>query len=414
MRGKKFLQLHVLPFFIAALAALSVFLFPYRTQRNFLQLDHDMRLKVSRIPTLADMYPNCSDDQLTEKKLRTYLLNGDLVVMGSSEMTNSALTAIPYNFFNAHKIPCFGVGHEGNQLLCITAQLAAYHNELAGAKLTLILSPGWFEGRSAHGTPLKAFLEYADEHLLYYLFYDDSIPKQIRDHIFDYIVDHYKDIDSPSSILSEIYYSRSAERNKLLLPFYVPFAAMHHQYTVRKRKIMSDPGISDKPFTIRELSSNGRRDTLRACVVNWDSLHDDAIKKFQPLCTNNPYGIENNYYDKWMRGNGLKQLDIPGENANQELNDLYVLLGLLKQYKCRPLFVLQPMNALVVSNIKELDPVLDKVRQAIKQNGFELLDLHTSDPEKYVKGTLTDFQHMGEAAWYKVDQKMSEYFLQNK
>jgi D-alanyl-lipoteichoic acid biosynthesis protein DltD len=412
MNGRIFLKHHVLPFFIAVFFAIGIWRSPLRKQ--FIAFDKP--LSTHKIPVnFSDrVIPECSSHYINENALKRALYCGHLVVMGSSEMSNSASSAIPYNFFNEHKIPSLGVGHEGNQLMSILVQLAAYHELLKNAKITIILSPGWFEGKSAHGTSLQSFLEYADEHILYYIYYDDELPGPIRDHISDYVIKNYNAIDNPSAILRAIYYSHGSDKAPLLSLFYTPFASLHHTYSDMKREIMSDPEYTGMPFKKEGLSGGCGFTTDTIIYPRWDSLRANAFKEFQATATNNPYGIENSYYNTWMRGKDLKKLTIVPDEENQELKDLYVLLKFLEYYNCRTLFVMQPLNPLAVSNIEDLDPVLKKVEDAVRSNGFEYLNLHTSDHNKYQKGILNDYQHFGEAGWYEVDEAITRFFLTPK
>ena len=145
--------------------------------------------------------------------------------------------------------------------------------------------------------------------------------------------------------------------------------------------------------------------------MNWDSLYTDTREKFKSISTNNPYGIENTYYDQWMRGGQPKTIRPVECENNQEYQDFLILLKLLEHFSCQPLFVMQPLNPLVYRNIHEIDPILDSIENKIKEHHFEYLNLHTSDTSKYVKGMMNDYQHMGDYAWYKIDEKTCDCFL---
>lgn len=409
MQGKRFFLLHVLPF---SFSILVLYLLCYSPlQDHFLRWDEAPgKEQVPVVPASSlRSFKSGNEDMDKEWTLRGALHTGSrIVVMGSSEMANTNSKAIPFNFFNDHAIHCLGIGHEGNQMLSMLVQLAAYHESLSKAKLVIILSPGWFEGESAKGTPLQTFLEYGDEHILYYIKSDTTIPKNVRDHIYDYVVDHFKDIDSPSSILREIYYERSAERNKLLLPFYAPFAAMHSTYTDFKKLVMTFK--SSKAFVKLKCEVNDQPDTT-VLNLNWDSLYSASLSDFAARSNNNTWGIDNDYYEQWMKGKDQRVIHPVEEEHNREFSDFLALLELLKKSGCKPFFVMQPLNPLVFKDLNQLDPILKRVEEEIQKNGFTLFNLHTADPSHYVKGTLNDFQHMGEAGWYSVDKEIYDHFI---
>ena len=411
MKNKRFFVQHVLPFFISIAALIVLVNSPFKKAFIRYELDYKDR---KWDPALHERcIRSCNDYLPNEWALRNAFHFGTpMVVIGSSEMTHFESQAIPFNFFTDKKIPCIGVGHAGNQLHSILVQLAAFHQDLDKVKLTIILSPGWFEGGATNGTPLETFLEYADEHNLYYIWYDKTIPKEIKDHIYDYVVTHFKEIDSPSSILRAIYYSRSSEKNKLLRPFYAPFTGLYEYYIGIKWNEMVENKYVDRPFEMTKLAKDTAGVTAEDIQINnWDSLYTTAVKKFSNESSNNPYAIENSYYNEYMKGKGLRVLKSTDANNNMEFNDLKMLLLLLNKFHCKPLFVMQGLNPLVYQNLNELDPILKKVKEEILKNGFEFLDLHTSDASKYVRGILNDYQHMGEAGWYKVDEKMYNYFI---
>jgi D-alanine transfer protein len=404
MQGKRFFLLHVLPFTFSVLVLYLLCYSPL--QAFFLRWDEP-------VPTtpaaLLRSFTSGNEDMDKEWTLRGALHTGSrIVVMGSSEMANTGSRAIPFNFFNDHGIHCLGIGHEGNQMLSMLVQLTAYHESLPKAKLVIILSPGWFEGESAKGTPLQTFLEYGDEHILYYIKNDTTIPQKVKDHIYDYVVDHFKDIDSPSSILREIYYQRSAERNKLLFPFYAPFAAMHKKYTDFKKLAMTFR--SSKAFVKLKCEVNDQPDST-ILHLNWDSLRFAALSGFKARSNNNTWGIDNDYYAQWMKGKEQRVIHAVEEKHNCEFSDFLILLELLKKSGCKPLFVMQPLNPLAFKNLDELDPILNRVEEELKKNGFPLLNLHTTDPSLYIKGTLNDYQHLGEAGWIMVDKGIYDHFI---
>ena len=50
----------------------------------------------------------------------------------------------------------------------------------------------------------------------------------------------------------------------------------------------------------------------------------------------------------------------------------------------------------------------------MENKGFSYFNMHTSDKDKYIKGTLTDTTHTGEYGWVKMNKAIYEYFLEEK
>ncbi len=292
------------------------------------------------------------------------------------------------------------------------------HNFLDSMHLVIILSPGWFEDRAANGTPLETFLEFNDEHFLYYLENDKAVFSEVQNGIATYVSDHLKDIDAPSSMLRLMAYQCISEKSFIHSGLYAFQIDLLNSYCEDKRKRMNDfflEGKSSKPFTNpwNELnySPEIKHDAL---VVNWDSLKDKSISDFQLTCAGNSMGVENDYFNAFMKGKPLRTIKPVKSEDNQEFQDLLLLLSYLKKEHCKTLFVMQPLNPLCYQNLPEMDPLLNEIGTAVEKNGFGYLDLQVSDKSKYTIGMLSDFQHLGEYGWYLVDQKINDYFFQSQ
>lgn len=408
---KEFLLNHLTVFLIAAAASLILI---FHTSLRPYFINYDKGASSAVVPdTNRVFFANYDVGYRAEISVRNRIRNGNsIVVIGSSEMTHTDFKAIPYNFFNSNKIPCLGFGHEGNQSLAIMAQLAVFHKELKNSKIVIIVSPGWFEGNYAKGTSQESFLEFVDERLLYLLYFDSDIPKESKEYLYDYVAENFKNISAPSAILKLIYYTAESRKSFIHKIIFSPFCSFYQSYCEKKMKVMTDLFYQNKsmmPFTNEPYKTSDYRYS-NPLKINWDSLKSSSIEEFKASSNNNLFGIENNYYNKWMKGGVKRNIKPVNENNNVEFNDFVNLLALLKSYNCKTLFVIQPLNPLVYNNMHAIDPTLARVVEEIKKNNFECLNLHTSDETKYVKGIMTDYQHLGNAGWYEVDEKVYNYF----
>ena len=97
MSGKNFLFLHLLSFSLSCIIATLLL---YNISVEKLLFPEQQRKTTIHIPnTTTHYFPDYIKGYETELDLRYALENG-IVVIGSSEMTNTTLEAIPYNFFN--------------------------------------------------------------------------------------------------------------------------------------------------------------------------------------------------------------------------------------------------------------------------------------------------------------------------
>jgi D-alanine transfer protein len=406
MNRRNFILLHVIPFLLAITAADALVSFT-PARKYFIRHDEARPDRWQMWDTFPDYYVDLTAEKNAEQAFFYRLSQRPVVVLGSSEMTTKSLAAIPYNFFNAHGIPCVGLGHEGFQSLAMLTQLQLMHEYLDSMRLVIILSPGWFEGEYAEGTPLATFLEYNDEHFLYYANVGNAASwKPAQAHVEDYVGREIFEINSASSVLRMMAYNSYARRTPVHRALYAPFIAENRLYCEKKLQIM------DSLYGGYTNRHRGDAAGSYSCPqVNWDSLEKAALVNFAAQSTNNELGISDTYYDQWMRRKPLHKVKPVAPEKNQELQDLIVLLDMLKHYHCKPLFVMQPLNPLAFSNLEALDPAIARVAQEVTARGFGFCNLYTSDRNVYKKGILSDFQHFGEYGWYKVDRAICSHFF---
>lgn len=342
-----------------------------------------------------------------------WLPSKPILIVGSSELTASSYQSIPYHFFTTRGIPCVGMGSSGNQCLNITTQLMGMQEWLQEVKLVIVLSPGWFEKEYCSGTPLSNFLSANNESALYALNEGGSYDTATMIHIDNYVSANLESMDRPSSILSMMAYRSRSNSNLFKSNFYYPFFKIHEWYSDKKSDIMASQyaqGRSAWSFASKPIRYDSQA-IFSSISFNWDSAISSEEKKFSAQCTNNSLMVEDGYYTDWLKGSPLKKITNVPSFSNVEFQDLHVLLSFLKRSRSKVLFVLQPFNPHCFENLELLDPTINAVRNEVRSNGFELLDLYTAKKSEYRKGILTDVHHMGELGWYMVDQKINQYFL---
>jgi D-alanine transfer protein len=143
--------------------------------------------------------------------------------------------------------------------------------------------------------------------------------------------------------------------------------------------------------------------------VPWQELYQRSKEQHLAACTNNAVFVNDHYYTTYVQG-GTKTVHPVANEKSRELRDLDLLLGFLKREGADPLFVLQPLNPYVYTNLRDADPAMDEVRSQVQGHGFALLDLWSSDTARFEPGVLTDVMHLGALGWYKVDSALMAHF----
>jgi D-alanine transfer protein len=350
---------------------------------------------------LAGYEPTYADEPYLASLLGQCLKNGSsLVLFGSSELTTAAHPAKPTLFFpNELKVPLLAVGHEGNQSFSIHAQLIAADAPLDQARLAILVSPGWFGGNSARrGTALEAFLEYQPTPSFYRVYRRLQRRDVQAVPYTDYLLDHERELTGAQPIV-QLMTQEAGAGVRLLHWFNLPW--------VRYRADL----VADTMLEVPKLSGKDRGpwSMPQFTPEEWADRYRSGIADQMKLCTNNSLYVNDAYYSTYLQ-HGLKEVHPVPFAENRELRDLASLLDFLEHEKAQPFFIIQPLNPYAYSNLPEMTPTMDSVRNMIAQHGFKFLDMWTDDTARYTPGTLTDVQHLGPLGWYRVDSALTTYF----
>lgn len=331
--------------------------------------------------------------------LQSDLESGKIIVFGSSELVlypNQKF--LPQNYFNNElKLPLRAQGNEGQQTFVIMSQLAACDNEAARehARIVVLLSPSWFTGAYENGLTMPKFLEYMYSGMMNKLYFQSDADDKYRNLISEYVQKNLSLIKDPSFI------------------YKYPLDTLEDNYLDNEIKKIIIQAFDNKDINPEVIKYKNPK-------LDYDSLKLEA-KRVELSSTNNIYGINNEYYaqnvaEQVKKGNfpfGI--MILPDLNRNQEYQDFLVLLDLLKNYKNKPLFVMQDLHPYVFANNREdANKLMLTIKSKVLEHDFEYLDMWTYNKEDYVMGTLTDIVHMGELGWIKINQKIIDFFMNEK
>jgi D-alanine transfer protein len=321
-----------------------------------------------------------------------------IVLLGSSELTTADHPAKPVNFFNNElHVPLIAIGHAGNQSFSMHAQLIAAGVDLANARLAILVSPSWFVDKSGlTGTELAAFLEYQPSPSLYRIQQRIETRDPLADPVSAYMAEHEHELGSAQPIVQWITRDASAT-GRYLYAFSQPWNAAIIRTT--RGRMLQAPAYVERPF-----SSRAPKDAF-----DWRVRTTMAVEEHLGKCTNNRFFVNDAYYAEYVQGK-TRQLEPHPFEENRELRDFVDLLDFLKTAHAEPYFVLQPLNPYVYTNLKDVDPTIDRIRQELGARDFSYLDLWVNDTARFRPGTLTDVMHLGPLGWYRIDSAMAAYF----
>lgn len=344
----------------------------------------------------SNYYENFSTNPSLENQfLKSNEADKTIYLLGSSEL-GSKSEAIAHTFISKHfKTQVVSIGHAGNQCFSIYAQLLANSDRLKNASIVIILSPGWFESKPARGTSSAVFLEFnptpfqkklvnlADEPL--FTAYLNKRMAQL-----------YTEFNAPSLELKLLnFYHRAAISPIHKSLFYAPIL-IDTKLLQLKDKLTNTRNSTSKVTSRNNLFTG-------SSPVNWDSLENKSKQDVLAAASNNNLGIANEYYSQYINGKTGK-IQVVTNSFNQELEDFYFLVKLLKTKEANVSFIISPLNALYYKNLSELSPLVKEIEKELQSNNFEYLNLFEGEAKNYNKALLHDVMHLSDYGWYKVDK----------
>lgn len=369
-------------------------------------------LKYSLFPPPAPKYSAASVEGTRylphikgEWQLEDYLLSTgsdheNIFMFGSSELT-SASEANAYRFISKHfSTQLVAVGEAGNQCFSIYSQLLACRERLPDAPVVIILSPGWFEGKYAAGTPAPVYMNYVSPWMLQKMMYDSSA--HCRHYVTKRFASLYPEITSPATMHREMYLRYCAGRD--------PFSAAY----CSPLRILNSFNLRDVPFTYLVPDKSARpyqRQPLRTDTVSitWDSLLQTARTKALAGITTNSIGINDDYYNQFVKGKTSKVHPVP-RSKNTELDDFHELVKLLKARNVNASFIIMPMHPHYYTNLHELQPVMDEITATLSDAKLPVYNMFVTDTAAYDKALLTDVMHPGDYGWYRMSRFIIETY----
>ena len=394
---KNILLFHLLP---AGIAIVLAFLFLRST--DVPQQTVTSRFSANTLNSLHNFdrfYPN---DITHEMALAVAMKKGVPVLFGSSELTSHHLPGIAYRFFcREHSSDQFlAVGHAGFQCLAILTTLAANKPVLKESRITIILSPGWFEKQYASGTSLSSFFEFCPPDYLYQIYRDSSIDASTRRHLEQYIYTNYDKISKPDAVLRAMGKKKELPLNSFFnYPFQkaddaeIAFQEQRDAYLTAQHRLMEQLShLPAKPYHFSDRQ------------INWDSLFKASETHFKLISTSNDIGVENSYYESWLKGRPKKKVEAVEPDHNQEYKDFEALVHFLEANQIKPLFVIMPLNPLAHENLETLSPTIQEVALRLKEKGFKTLNMYDDNMKSYRKGVLEDIMHPYDLGWYQIDR----------
>lgn len=347
------------------------------------------------LDSLSAYTPYLDGNPYLEKKFLNFGDNDQLHILGSSELAARTYASPDVFFPNNFAINTVAVGEAGNQSFSIYSQLLTNKKDLGEAKIVVIVSPTWFMKSYASGVRASIYKRYNSERML------SSIVSMEGDNFKNYA---YRRI-------AEIFDQYPGRNNVAIDVIRNSYAVADTTVGVFQRLFINKPLLSLDQLV---LNSQKRKDTVsemkikRSSLrvkqgVSWDSLKLISKKAVNSRVTNNLWGINDDYYNTYIKGK-TNLIEIVAINENNELEDLTMIIKLLKSTKANAAFVISPMNPFYYTNIDTLSSTILEIESRIGVAGFPCLNLWNTDTSSNSKEVLMDVMHFSEHGWLRVNE----------
>ncbi len=319
--------------------------------------------------------------------------HSDLLVLGSSEIS-APVSQNPSRFF-PEKVSDFDLFLDGRgytQSLYHAIGLAAKAESLpTPRKVALIVSPQWF---SAEGASSKAFQDVFSAPQFQGMVGNPRLTPATRTAL----------LERSSMLLRDPVWVRSASggRAELAAALSAPAVPLQRRAAVLKQTseaVRATSGMS-APFRVAGAA-------VPIDQMDWRAQRAAAAQQGEAAVTNNAYGVEDSYFDKYIRkdlaslSGALSDLDYSGPSP--EWGDLDLLLTVAHELDVEVLMVSVPMNGRWYDYAgypaERRARYYDRVRATAARHSAPLADFSDREYEEYF---LIDIMHLGWKGWLDV------------
>ena len=400
---KKIVFFHLIPLLLAI-----IFLFAGSSKINELLFAEANSIVITENRDFRHIPNFLNENKLFEEQ---FLKSGNdaetIFLLGSSELTNGAET-LPFNFLSTHfTTQVKGIGHAGNQCFSIYSQLLANENRLENAPVVIMLSPCWFYGKAAKGTTTELFLEFNSskfiENILNISNRSDLVP--FKKYEVKRVGDFYTEFLNPDINLRLLFLEGQSSKSIGHKWVYYPVIKITEFCNILKQKLVDS--YADKNDI--NFSANRKPIIPESISINWDSLFMTTKQEHLNISTNNSWYINNDYYNQYVKGE-TQEISIVAEKDNQELEDFYMLVKLLRAKNANASFIIIPLNPYCYINTEEFTPFINLLETELKANQIPCLNLWSSDTATFDKGVLSDIMHLSKYGWYQINKFIVETY----
>lgn len=324
-----------------------------------------------------------------------------LTVMGSSELSRiTGSKQHPKNAIDFQDLKYMTIGQGYFQSILHTVTLGSIDEGIKNRKVVLFLSPQWFDQK---GIRKEAFASrYSEDHMIYFL-KNQHITKETKEKVINRVtalLKDNKDLIGRLDKYKKMYVDNDIEGyDKYYISAFSSFINEKYEYEYLFN-FKENKRINDKKYDPNK--------------IDFSSLKKEGEEKAKKSCTNNDFGIRDDYWNAHIKKRFDKLKDSHKDikyKDSIEYNDLQLFLDVAKELGIKVELVNQPVNGpwydYMGHSKEDREAYYQNIRNIANKNNVELLDLSNYEYEPYF---FMDATHFGWKGWAIINEELLKFY----
>lgn len=359
---------------------------------------HDLRENADKAIYLNDIKTRNTSDYMMD----LIIDDSSIVVLGSSELSAADELAYPPSLFNNgnsnYNMILMGAGYL--QGVPQAVNVGALQNNIKNGKVVLILSPQWF---SESGLTSDAYCSRFEEANYIEFLKNANISAATKTAVSNRM--EVLLASDPATL------QRVKQYNAIYL---------HHSLNpVSYAKLWAYEAFINAKTRFELARELDNLEEVGGSLVEAENLDFDALKQQaftvgEEECTNNSFGVYDDYYDTYLREDieGLKgSKESETFAVSPEYDDFRLFLDVCKETGIEPLIISMPVNGRWYDYTKhskaDRNTYYQNIRNICSEYDVKLVDYSDREYELYF---LKDVMHMGWKGWVHLDRDVYSFF----
>ena len=352
----------------------------------------------------AIYYNNISSKNWSDYVMEKVLDERSIVVVGSSELSFSNSPAYPPKLFNYGNSDFNMVLMGSGYFQCIpqAINVGALSNNTKNNKIVLIISPQWF---THDGLTSESFCSRFEETNFVEFLKNDSISKETRIAVANRVNELLT--SDPTALARVEKDERLYIDGSLNLLTRLEMAA-YNSFRAEKAKFETAHALKSQDLPIEQ------ERYVKAEDINWNELMLKSADLGVESCTNNTFGVNDDYYTTYMAD---KIASLKGSYSgasyveSPEYDDFRLFLDVCKELNIEPLIISAPVNGRWYDYAEfskaDRNTYYQNIRDICREYNVKLADFSQKEYEIYF---LRDIMHLGWKGWVYLDRAVYEFY----